>query len=266
MRIAANAPGLSRVTSKARTPPLTSAWATGMIELGSSRRRIPMTRVAAISCGIGGRRPGWSGKGVGKLLQEMVDHGALLAVEGPARRPALFAGDDPAADQDRLFRLDDQFHILHPVRDIWKHPSVDREGLLVLAEFPGAPDVKVNLGERTAGLHTQHPAAQRVGQLDTRVTDECRKRRVPRSEFGDQPAGRRRLDLHHAKVWMGGREPAQRLGVDVGSRQAWYDLNDDGHIDCLQDGREMVEDGAAGGAEKVWRQDVERVRTIPHGL
>ena len=44
---------------------------------------------------------------------------------------------------------------------------------------------------------------------------------------------------------MSGRQAAQRLSVESAARQRRRDLDDDGHIDRLQDGREMVEDGTA---------------------
>src|ERR1700681_878297 len=150
------ASGLSRVISNARTPPATSASAIGTIALSSKRRPMAMMRPTWISWGIGERLPGWSsmsGKVIGKLLEEIVDHGPLLAVQAPARRPASVARDDPAPREDRLFGLDDQLDVLHPVRNVRKQPAVNIECPLVLPGLPRAPDGQVHLGERTPGLY-----------------------------------------------------------------------------------------------------------------
>src|SRR5437879_5700183 len=133
------ASGLSRVTSNALTPPASSASATRRIGLRSSRLPIAMTADARLSSGIRGRRPARSDEEGFKFLQEIVDHRSLLAVQQPARRPASVAGDDPASREDRLFRLDNELDVLHPVRNVREQPPMHVECLVVLSGLPRAP-------------------------------------------------------------------------------------------------------------------------------
>src|SRR5882757_7632840 len=61
---------------------------------------------------------------VRELGQEAFDHRQFFGVQGMARRPAVWAGNEAAPPGDLLLRGNDQFGVGHPVRNIGQQSAV----------------------------------------------------------------------------------------------------------------------------------------------
>src|SRR5882757_5203127 len=121
----------SRRSSTDRTPNSTSTAPRSMRTAGSSMRTAPRSistpRRWPSMAGSSTRSLSYSrqvGQKVRELGQEAFDHRQFFGVQGMARRPAVWAGNEAAPPGDLLLRGNDQFGVGHPVRNIGQQSAV----------------------------------------------------------------------------------------------------------------------------------------------